>query len=140
MAARERSDAERVYLFVQHLARRLRDIDVACGISPARFSALVNLAFHGVNNVGELASMERVSRPAMTRLVKDMETAGLVRRLADADDGRGVKVELTPQGRAIVQRVRTQKIALIARRLESLDGTARGAVARALEALGSFEN
>src|SRR5215469_1187331 len=103
---RERSDGERLYLLVQHLARRLRDIDDANGISPARFSTLVNLAFHGINNVGELAAMERVSRPAMTRLVQDMEKSGLVDRAADKRDGRGVVVKLTPKGRAIVDRIR----------------------------------
>src|SRR5215472_986769 len=105
MSAPERSDGEQFYLTVQHLGRRLRDMDVACGITPARFSALVHLAFHGVNNVGELAAAERVSRPAMTRLVRDMERSGLVRRGADSRDARGVLVTLTKKGRAIMTRV-----------------------------------
>src|SRR5215469_15634480 len=107
---KDRSDAEVLYLTVQHLGRLLRDIDVACGISNARFSVLVHLAFHGVNNVGGLAAAERVSRPAMTRLVQDMEKSGLVRRGADSSDRRGVLVKLTKKGRTIMRRVRNEKI------------------------------
>lgn len=139
-SGKERGDGERLYLFVQHLARRLRDIDAAAGISPARFSALVNLAFHGVNNVGELAAMERVSRPAMTRLVQDMEEAGLVERLVDESDGRGVMVRLTPKGRGIVDRVRRAKIAFVETHLDSLDQGARVIVRGALDALKGLED
>lgn len=139
MAAKHRTDAERIYLFVQHLGRRLRDVDLAAGISSARFSTLVNLAFHGVNNVGELAAKERVSRPAMTRLVQDMEEAGLVHRMADETDGRGVLVELTQKGRGIVDRVRNEKIALISSHLDSLDESERAAIRLAFDALAGLE-
>src|SRR5665213_856010 len=132
---KSRSDGERLYLFVQHVGRRLRDIDMAHGISPARFSALVHLAFHGVDNVGQLAAHERVSRPTMTRLVRDMEADGLVRRRTDASDRRGVLVQLTKKGRDIVDKVRNDKIALISRRLQSLDSPTREAMRLTLRAL-----
>lgn len=134
---KERSDGERFYLMVQHLGRRLRDVDAASGISGARFSVLAHLAFHGMNNVGELASKERVSRPAMTRLVKDMEVDDLVRRRPDASDGRGVRVEITPKGRHLIERVRTKKIALVSEVLDGLDLKSRQAIARAAE---TFQN
>jgi DNA-binding MarR family transcriptional regulator len=130
-----RSDGEQFYLTVQHLGRRLRDIDVACGISPARFSSLVHLAFHGVNNVGELAAAERVSRPAMTRLVRDMEKSGLVRRTSDSRDGRAVLVELTAKGRSLVDRVRKKKIVYVSGALASLDPDLRRALRTALDRL-----
>src|SRR5215472_11603351 len=129
---KSRSDAEALYLTVQHLGRLLRDVDVACGISNARFSVLVHLAFHGVNNVGELAAAERVSRPAMTRLVQDMEKSGLVRRGADSSDGRGVLVKLTTRGRAIMRRVRNKKITLVLKQLENLEPDSRRHVRLAL--------
>src|SRR5215471_11867205 len=130
-----RSDAEALYLTVQHLGRLLRDIDVARGISNARFSVLVHLAFHGVDNVGELAAAERVSRPAMTRLVQDMEKSGLVRRGTDSRDGRGVLVELTKKGRVIMRHVRNEKIALVRKQLEHLEPNSRGHLKAALERL-----
>jgi DNA-binding MarR family transcriptional regulator len=133
---KNRSDSEKLYLVVQHLGRRLRDVDLEMGISPARFAVLAHLAFHGANNVGELAALERVSRPAMTRLVRDMERDGLVRRQPDSSDGRGVVVALTAKGRATLERVRNKKIALIDREIAPLDDGAKKALRMAVAALG----
>jgi DNA-binding MarR family transcriptional regulator len=133
---KNRSDGERLYLVVQHLGRRLRDVDLEMGISHARFAVLAHLAFHGANNVGELAALERVSRPAMTRLIRDMEKDGLARRLPDASDGRGVIVSLTAKGRTVLERVRNRKIALIEKELAPMDDAARQAIRTAVAVLG----
>jgi DNA-binding MarR family transcriptional regulator len=71
----------------------------------------------------------------MTRLVRDMEKSGLVSRRADVHDGRCVLVELTEKGRAVVDRVRKRKIALVATELEHLDAKSRQAMRIALDAL-----
>ncbi|MFC3077278.1 MarR family winged helix-turn-helix transcriptional regulator [Phenylobacterium terrae] len=126
---------EQIYLFVQHLGRRLRDIDLQAGLSPARFSALASLAFHGPANVGELAQFERVSRPAMTRLARDMERAGLIRRRPDPQDRRGVRIEPTARGLALVEAVRTAKIALVAEHLDRLEPALRAQAAAVFGAL-----
>lgn len=104
---------ERIYLVVQHLGRRLRALDEELGLSPARFSALASLVFHGPLHLCELALGEGVRPPSMTRLVRDMERDGLVRRRSDLDDGRRVRVEPTARGRALVLRSRRRKIDLI---------------------------
>src|SRR5258708_7103705 len=126
--SKTRSDGERFYLLIQHLSRRIRDINAACGITNARFLVLVNLAFHGINNVGELAASGGVGRPGMTRLIRDMEASGLVRRMPDSEDGRGVLVQITKKGRETVDRVRQEKIAMVTRHIEALDAPARRAV------------
>ncbi len=134
-----RSDELGLYLFVQHVGRRLRHIDAAYGLSSSRVSAMAHLAFHGVDNVGQLAAHEGVSRPSMTRLVRDMESDGLVRRSPDANDGRGVLVALTKKGRALVEKIRTEKIALIAAHVNTLDPAARRALRLTLENLHALE-
>ncbi len=128
-------DAERVYLFVQHLASRLAHMNVAFDLTAARFSVLANLKFHGAVNVGELAAVQQVSRPAMTRLVREMEQAGLVARSADERDGRGVRVAITAAGAAMLDKVRRAKIAMVAGGLEGLSDAERAAVGHALERL-----
>ena len=137
-ASPDRSDAERVYLFVQHLARRLGDINAEVGLTTARFAVLADLKFHGVANVGELAAVQGVTRPAMTRLVRDMEQAGLVARSADGRDGRGVRVAITAKGEALLDQARRTKIALVAQGLDGLDAEAREAVCAALERLDAL--
>jgi len=47
---------------------------------------------------GEIASIINVEAPTVTRAVQRMTTAGLVRVDADAEDGRRVRVWLTPEG------------------------------------------
>ena len=131
----ERPEPERIYLFVQHLGRRLRDIDARAGLTSARFSALASLRFHGSCNIGELAADERVKPPSMTRLVRDMQRDGLLTRAADPADGRGVLIELTPRAAALFDAIRAEKIALVADYLKDLDAPAQAAIRCAFAAL-----
>ncbi len=128
-------EAERIYLFVQHLGRRLREIDARAGLTAARYSALASLRFHGSTNIGELAADERVKAPSMTRLVRDMERDGLVVRRPDPDDGRGVLIVLTSQGEARFDRTRATKVALVADFLATLPDSIQQAAATAFRAL-----
>jgi DNA-binding MarR family transcriptional regulator len=136
---RKSSDAERLYLFVQHMSRRMRDLNAGQGLTTARFSVLVELAFHGVNNIGQLAAHEGVSRPAMTRLIRDMERAGQVKRNPDKVDGRGVVVAITPKGKSLVERVRQTKIAVFSRYLNELDHLAGQKLRDAIPLLEDLE-
>lgn len=63
-----------------------------------------------------------------TRLLRDMERDGLVRREPDLDDRRRTLVVLTPRGRGLVDRARGHKIALFAAALRAQPaGVARSA-------------
>jgi DNA-binding MarR family transcriptional regulator len=124
--------AEQLYLAVQHTGRALRRLDDELGLTPARFSALATLRYAGPQRVGELAALEGVAQPTMTRLVGKLEDEGLVVREHDAADGRGSVVALTGDGRALVRRARARKIAWVARairevRPEDLDALADSA-------------
>ncbi|HXQ14148.1 MAG TPA: MarR family winged helix-turn-helix transcriptional regulator [Caulobacteraceae bacterium] len=131
----ERPEPERIYLFVQHLGRRLRDIDARAGLTPARFSTLASLRFHGSRNIGDLAADERVKAPSMTRLVRDMARDGLLTRAADPADGRGVVIALTPNAATLFDAVRAEKIALVADYLGHLDLATQAAIKVAFAAL-----
>ena len=131
----ERPEAERIYLFVQHLGRRLRDIDARAGLTPARFSALASLRFHGSRNIGDLAADERVRAPSMTRLVRDMTRDGLLTRAPDPNDGRGVLIALTPEAALLFDQIRAEKIALVADYLGGLGAGVQGAIKVAFAAL-----
>jgi len=131
----QRPEPERIYLFVQHFGRRLREIDASVGLTPARYSALASLYFRDSRNISDLAADERVKRPSMTRLVRDMERDGLLRRARDPSDGRGVLIKLTPRGAALFKDTRAAKIALVADFLRTLSSDARTAVKIAFAAL-----
>lgn len=60
------------------------------------------------------------SSGAMTHRLAGLERAGLVKRVPDPGDGRGLLVELTPKGRALVDRVAPLHLANELRLLASL--------------------
>jgi DNA-binding MarR family transcriptional regulator len=71
-------------------------------------------------SAGDLARIADLSSGAMTSRLDQLEDAGLVQRLPDPDDRRGVLVELTPKGRRLHQEaigVQAEKEALLAEAL-----------------------
>ena len=55
--------------------------------------------------IGELNATVLLSQPALSRLVDRLAAGGLVRRVPDPSDGRGVRVELTEAGRDAQHRI-----------------------------------
>jgi DNA-binding MarR family transcriptional regulator len=102
--------AEQLYLAIQHSARHFRLLDAELGLSPARFSVLATLRYEGAHRLGDLARREGVTQPTMTKLVAGLERDRLVARRADSHDHRGIIIELTVDGRALVRRARARKI------------------------------
>lgn len=121
--------ADRLHSAAIHLLRRLRIEDEALGISPPRLSALSVLVFAGAKRIGELARIEQVEPPTMTRLVDGLVRDGLAVREPVPDDARAVLVRATPAGRRALQRGR-------ARRLDRLEAALRDLSPADLRALG----
>jgi DNA-binding MarR family transcriptional regulator len=128
--------AEQLYLAIQHSARHFRQLDTELGLSPARFSVLAILRYEGAHRLGDLARREGVAQPTMTKLVAGLERDHLVIRRADSGDHRGVIVDLTADGRALVRRARARKIDWIGKALREaseLDVQAAGRTAERLD-------
>jgi DNA-binding MarR family transcriptional regulator len=75
---------------------------------------------HGAMTIGELAEHEHVKPPSMTRIVSNMETAGLVRRVPHATDKRQVLVELTDPARELIAANRRRRDEWLKRKLKNL--------------------
>jgi DNA-binding MarR family transcriptional regulator len=121
--------ADRLHSAAIHLLRRLRVEDEALGISAPRLSVLSVLVFAGPKRIGELARMEQVEPPTMTRLVDGLVRDGLAVREPDPDDARAVRVRATPTGARTLRRGR-------ARRVETLRSTLATLSPGELAALG----
>ena len=118
-AATQEEVAGRLRLAVNRLHRRLRQESLG-GLSPAQASALGSVRRHGNPTLGELAAMEQVQPPTMTRIMAGLTEAGMVTRVADARDRRSARVRLTPAGEQTLERIRTRKNAFLVRRLDQL--------------------
>ena len=112
--------ASRLRLAITRAARRLRQ-EADAGLSPSLTASLSSIDRHGPLTPSRLAEIERVQRPTATRLVARLEEDGLVTREGDPDDGRVSHVRVTPEGRALVKRLRSRKNAYLAKRLRGLD-------------------
>ena len=111
--------AGRLRIAVNRLQRRLRQESLG-GLSPAQASALGSVSRHGSPTLGELAAIEQVQPPTMTRIVASLAEAGMVTRVADANDRRSARVRITPAGERALERMRTRKNAFLLRRLGEL--------------------
>lgn len=110
--------ASDVRLACQHVSRRVR-YDNCHEIPPHQFSVLAKLS-KGAKTPGELARIEEVSAPSMTRTVNGLVEQGLVARSADPDDGRRQHLELTPSGRDMIERTRASRDDWMVQRLQGL--------------------
>src|SRR5262245_46410657 len=100
-----------------HMMRRVRREDAAFGLGAPRMSALSVVHFGGPRTIGEIARMEQVSAPTMTRLVAGLEEDGFVCREASPTDGRSVLVHATPKGKRVMEQGRSRRVAFLARKL-----------------------
>jgi len=70
-------------------------------VRPAHGSVLMPLFEQDGLRMGQIGRRARLSKQSMTRLVRECERAGLVRRRRDEGDGRAFRVELTARGRRL---------------------------------------
>jgi len=123
--------ASRLRFTVMRLARRLRqtgDSDATL----SQLSALSSIDHRGPLTLGELAAVERVAPPSMTRIVSHLEDRGLVSREVDAADRRVSRVSTTAEGQRLLERSRNKKTAYLAARIENLSDEDRALLQRAL--------
>jgi DNA-binding MarR family transcriptional regulator len=121
-------------LAVLRLARRLRQ-QTAGDVTPSQLSALTSVAKHEVLSLGELAAIERIAPPTMTRIASRLEEQGLLERRPDATDRRVARVAVTPAGTTLLAEIRTRRDAFLAERLQEFTPEERALLAKAVPLL-----
>jgi DNA-binding MarR family transcriptional regulator len=103
-------------------ARRLRQEAAAetTGLTPTSVAALATIERHGPLTPSEIAEIERVKRPTITRTLGCLEREGLIDRAPDPQDGRSALVGVNAAGRERLRRLRGRKNAYLARRMREL--------------------
>jgi DNA-binding MarR family transcriptional regulator len=127
--------ADRLHSAAIHLLRRLRVEDEALGISAPRLSLLSVLVFAGPKRIGELARVEQVEPPTISRLVDGLVRDGLAVREPDPDDARAVRVRATPTGARTLRRGRARRVETLQTRLATLSPTELAALGEGVEVL-----
>jgi DNA-binding MarR family transcriptional regulator len=123
--------ADQLHSAAIHLLRRLRRTDPQTGVSAAQLSAL-SVLMGGPRTLGELAAIEQVRPPTMSRLVRELEAAGLVSRSRDDRDARVVWVGWTAEGERLLRQGRELRVAALRRQIEALSSAERRQLTDAL--------
>jgi DNA-binding MarR family transcriptional regulator len=117
-------------------ARVLRqDAAAEAGLGAGTTAALATIKRDGPLTPSELAEIERVKRPSITRTLACLDRQGLIERTPDPADGRSSLVSISAAGRERLALLRRRKSAYLARRLEALDPEEVATLARAAEIL-----
>jgi DNA-binding MarR family transcriptional regulator len=113
--------ANRLHSAAIHLLRWVRLADRESDLTPERLSVLSILVFAGPRTVGELAELELVSAPAVSRILNGLEESGLVARERGDGDRRLVRVVATAKGKRLMDGARARRLRRMAARLEGLE-------------------
>jgi DNA-binding MarR family transcriptional regulator len=101
--------------------------------TPSQVSALASLDQRGPMRLGELARVECIAPPTLTKIVALLETNGLVERSVDPDDRRSAVVALTRAGRSALTRIRSERTAFLAERIARLTPADRARLGDAID-------
>jgi DNA-binding MarR family transcriptional regulator len=114
--------AAKLRMAVVRTARRLRQeaATETSGLTPTSVAALATIDRHGPLTPSEVAAIERVKRPTVTRTLGCLEREGLIERAPDPADGRSALVSVNAAGRERLRRLRNRKNAYLARRMRGL--------------------
>jgi DNA-binding MarR family transcriptional regulator len=129
--------AARLRMALVRTARRLRQeaATETGGLTTTATAALATIERHGPLTPSELADLERVKRPTVTRTLACLEREGLVERTPDPTDGRSSLVAINAAGRERLRRLRGRKNAYLARRMRDLPAEDVATLERAAEIL-----
>jgi DNA-binding MarR family transcriptional regulator len=99
-------------------------------VAPHQFSVMARLERTALTP-RELAEIERVSPPSMTRTVAALVEAGLVTRQDDPSDGRQVFISLSARGLLLLKETRRKRDAWMATRLKGISADEREVLVKA---------
>ncbi|TNH30073.1 MarR family transcriptional regulator [Micromonospora orduensis] len=120
---------------ITRLNRRVRQARPVGDLTVTQVSALTSLRLAGAMTPRELADVERVQPPTMTKIVGKLEDRGLVRRTPHPTDGRQVILAATEGGQAVLDQFERARDEWLAHRLAALDEDERETLHRAAQIL-----
>jgi DNA-binding MarR family transcriptional regulator len=127
--------ANRLRPVLLHLNRQLRREIHSLGVTGGQVSLLVQIKYNPGIGIRELAALERISVPGMSKFISRLEVAGLVQRASVEGDQRRVGLTLTPAGHKVLRSVKSKRTAWLASRLRDLDPDELEAIDAAIEPL-----
>jgi DNA-binding MarR family transcriptional regulator len=120
---------------ITRLNRRVRQARPVGDLTFSQLSALTSLQLAGALTPRELADVERVQPPTMTKIVGKLEDRGLVARTPHPTDRRQVILAATEQGRQVYAQFERARNEWLAAHLADLSQDERDTLQRAAQIL-----
>jgi len=124
-SAERLAEAADLYLAVGRIQRLLRRSGDLGSLSPGSAAALATLVRLGPMRLSDLATVERVTAPTMSRIVAVLEKAGYVERNPDPIDGRAQVLSANAPATDLVNGLTSERIQRFAAALDNLDDDER---------------
>jgi DNA-binding MarR family transcriptional regulator len=128
----------RLRAVIPRLARVLNDTSTGEDLTPTQYSVLALVHVRGPLGLTELTELEGINPTMLSRVIKNLDERGLIRRTPDPGDLRAARVEVTPQGAAVHERVRTQRTEVLSACLQGLPPDTAAALLKAVPDLESL--
>ena len=127
--------ANRLPPVILYLNRHLRREIHSLGVTGGQASLLFTIQGRPGIGVRELAALERMSAPGMSKYVGRLEAEGLIVREPSDEDRRRVGLRVSPEGERVLRSVKSRRTAWLAARLRGLSEKELEAVDAAIEPL-----
>ncbi len=101
--------AARLRMTIARLFRRIERTRAGAALTPSETTILSVVVRQGPLRLTDLAASEGMNPTMLSRLVRDLEGDGLVQRKTDRVDRRAARVEATPAGRRLHERIRNER-------------------------------
>jgi DNA-binding MarR family transcriptional regulator len=115
----------------RHLRREIHSL----GVTGGQASLLFSIQRKPGIGVRELAALERMSAPGMSKYVGRLEAGGLITREPSGDDRRRIGLRVSPEGERVLRSVKSRRTAWLAARLRDLSEAELEAIDAAIEPL-----
>jgi DNA-binding MarR family transcriptional regulator len=120
---------------IPRLARELNDTSTGEGLTPTQYSVLSLVRNRGPLGLAELTELEGLNPTMVSRIIKVLDERGLIRRTPDPNDMRAARLEATPAGAHVNDRVRAQRTQVLSECLGRLPTETANALLAAVPAM-----
>jgi DNA-binding MarR family transcriptional regulator len=125
----------RLRAVIGRLARQLNEASTVEGLTPTQYSVLALIRIRGPLGLAELAELEGLNPTMVSRVIRVLDDAGLIRRTPDPADLRAARVEVTPDGEQVHEHVRAVRTRVLTDCLERLPPETANALLDAVPAM-----
>jgi DNA-binding MarR family transcriptional regulator len=110
----------RLRAVIGRLARQLNETSTGEGLTPTQYSVLALVRTRGPLGLAELTELEGLNPTMLSRVIRVLDDAGLILRSPDPGDMRAARLEITPAGEQMHDRVRERRTSVLTECLNRL--------------------